>query len=1053
MRISASLLLCLAAVGCAQNAGQAPAPLSVDQAKQITTEFKGQGFVPPPRTITDITAVLDQYKPDPANAAEAKARTDAQPPAGLAGDALAHFYFERGTAAGELGRLPQQREDLRRAVELATSASTDKSFMLQQLSLVEFQSGNTATAIRLMEQRIPLDDHAGAKGRMFGTYASLVRLSVGRGNLDDAQRWLETSRAFYAESQNWPDRQQKLPLVRPIFRAAVAEAEAELALAKGLYREGESSARTAIEQRDEHIRNYNAVSNAVEQPALILVENRRDGMIAKLATALQEQGKLIEAEFEARRALTNTLKNFGRYHAATAARLNTLTEIILEEGRSADAERLARAAIEILETVEAQASWSLASARSMLGSALVAQGRWSEALASYDAMVAGVASDPLGAKKFGVGELDWAAALIKVGRPQPAVEMTTRLIERARGVFGDQHYKTAEARGYLAMALAAQGDRERALQSFRDAVPVLLTTAPRSAEEAETAKAQRLRLILDAYIRLLAEIRGTPLEARAGVDAAAEAFRLADAARGQAVQRALGAASARLTVTDPALADLARREQDTGKQTAALEGVLVNALSAPADQQDTRAVGVLRDQIAQLGQARDGLRREIERRYPEYAELIAPKPATIERTRQALRPGEALVATYVSDEVTLVWAVPQQGAPAFVKASLGAARLNDDVRQLRRALDPRAETLGAVPPFDVALATQLYDMLLKPVEPGWRGASNLLVVPDKALAQLPLGVLVTAPTAQPAERDGQALFAGYKTVPFLARQVAITQLPSVAALPTLRAVPAAAGERRPFIGFGDPVFNAQQAAAPPAQLASAGALTSRGVLRLRSAPTTEQADSAVLAMLPRLPDTAEEVRSIAKALHADPDKDVFVGIAANEHTVETMALADRRVIAFATHGLVPGDLNGLNEPALALSAPQVSGGEGDGLLTMGEVLALKLNADWVVLSACNTAAGDGAGAEAVSGLGRAFFYAGARALLVSNWPVETTSARLLTTDLFRRQADHPELGRAEALRQAELALLDGSGDGFSYAHPIFWAPFSLVGDGGANAAR
>jgi CHAT domain-containing protein len=122
---------------------------------------------------------------------------------------------------------------------------------------------------------------------------------------------------------------------------------------------------------------------------------------------------------------------------------------------------------------------------------------------------------------------------------------------------------------------------------------------------------------------------------------------------------------------------------------------------------------------------------------------------------------------------------------------------------------------------------------------------------------------------------------------------------------------------------------------------------------------------------------------------------------------------------------------------------------------MGEVLGLKLNADWVVLSACNTASGEGAGAEAVSGLGRAFFYAGARALLVSNWPVETTAARLLTTDLFRRQAANPALGRAEALRQAELAMIDGDPTGagpraFSYAHPIFWAPFSLVGDGGAS---
>jgi CHAT domain-containing protein len=116
---------------------------------------------------------------------------------------------------------------------------------------------------------------------------------------------------------------------------------------------------------------------------------------------------------------------------------------------------------------------------------------------------------------------------------------------------------------------------------------------------------------------------------------------------------------------------------------------------------------------------------------------------------------------------------------------------------------------------------------------------------------------------------------------------------------------------------------------------------------------------------------------------------------------------------------------------------------------MGEVLDLRLNADWVVLSACNTGSVDGAGAEAFFGLGRAFFYARTRAVLLSNWPVETTSARLLTTDLFRRQA--------AALQQSMAALIDsegfkdpGSGQVlFSYAHPIFWAPFTIVGDDGA----
>ena len=172
-----------------------------------------------------------------------------------------------------------------------------------------------------------------------------------------------------------------------------------------------------------------------------------------------------------------------------------------------------------------------------------------------------------------------------------------------------------------------------------------------------------------------------------------------------------------------------------------------------------------------------------------------------------------------------------------------------------------------------------------------------------------------------------------------------------------------------------------------------------------------------------------------------------------------MDLSDRRVIAFATHALVAGDLDGLDQPALALSAPSISGDNEDGLLTMGEILKLKLNADWIVLSACNTGAAEGKGADAVSGLGRAFFYAGTRAILVSMWPVETTSARKLTTNLFRYQKEDKKLSRARALRKSVLELIDGPG--FldkttgqvvaSYAHPLFWAPFIIVGESGSNS--
>ena len=156
---------------------------------------------------------------------------------------------------------------------------------------------------------------------------------------------------------------------------------------------------------------------------------------------------------------------------------------------------------------------------------------------------------------------------------------------------------------------------------------------------------------------------------------------------------------------------------------------------------------------------------------------------------------------------------------------------------------------------------------------------------------------------------------------------------------------------------------------------------------------------------------------------------------------------------------MPGDVNGLGQPALALSSPTVTGEtDADGLLTMNEILGLKLDADIAVLSACNTAAADGEGAEALSGLGRAFFYAGARALLVSNWPVHSGATTDLMTRMFKSLSNDNTLSRSAALRRAKLQQIESGRyvvEGratFSYAHPIFWAPFTIMGDGGGLRA-
>jgi CHAT domain-containing protein len=259
---------------------------------------------------------------------------------------------------------------------------------------------------------------------------------------------------------------------------------------------------------------------------------------------------------------------------------------------------------------------------------------------------------------------------------------------------------------------------------------------------------------------------------------------------------------------------------------------------------------------------------------------------------------------------------------------------------------------------------------------------------------------------------------------------------------TLRSYAKKTIPEKAFIGFGDPTFTENN------KDMSSG-VTQRGIpIAQRSLLNTRD-----ISKLPDLPETSIELRKIARALKAD-ESDLYLRDKATEKNVRANTLNEYSVIAFATHGLVAGDLDGLEQPALALTPPESPSREDDGLLEMSEVLGLKLNADWVILSACNTAASDGSlQSDGLTGLAQAFFYAGSRAMLVSLWPVESSSTQLLTTSIFNNQANLQRYQRAASLQVARKRLISGKGyeengkELFSYAHPIFWAAFMMVGEG------
>jgi len=246
---------------------------------------------------------------------------------------------------------------------------------------------------------------------------------------------------------------------------------------------------------------------------------------------------------------------------------------------------------------------------------------------------------------------------------------------------------------------------------------------------------------------------------------------------------------------------------------------------------------------------------------------------------------------------------------------------------------------------------------------------------------------------------------------------------------------------KPMTGFGDPVFN-------PSEGGSERRTASRSVTNLAYTDFWQGAgvDRSRLAQaLPQLPDTADELNAVGKDLGVAA-ADIHLGTDASETTVQRAPLADYRIVYFATHGLVAGDIKGIAEPSLALSIPKLPSALDDGLLTASEVAQLKLNADFVVLSACNTIAGDKPGAEALSGLARSFFYAGARSLLVTHWSVDSEAATRLATSTFDLLKADPKLGRAEALRRAMLAYL-GDTSSPRNAYPALWGPFALIREG------
>ncbi len=913
---------------------------------------------------------------------------------------------------------------------------------------------------------------------------SMTSLANLAGNLEDQFR--------YAEAE-------------PLFRRAVALAEnafgpehlntaanlhnlAQLLANEGRHREAEALYRRVLAIREKQL--------GPEHQILA-------GSLNDLATELEAQGRFSEAEVLFRREIAICDKSYGPDDPNTAASLNNLAVMLSNQHRDAEAEPLQRRALAIKEKTLGPDNLQTAKNLENLAGILMTQHHYPEAEALLRRALAGVEKavgpeNPFTAASLG----NLAAVLQEEGRnaeAEPLLRRALAIREKTEGpessdtatslnalayffksqnryqdaepllgralainekALGQDHQITSGARFNLAYIEAILGKFSDATGIYRRACSNRSAAARSPDQSGDTVRAAK-RKAYGCWTQLSLALwdwsaRGGGIGPNDRPDALkVEAF--------SAVQRAVQSAAGDAMARSAALT--AAKDAAVGPQAQAYEAALLQrdnldlqfakAAGTPgkAGLEQSQALAKARTEaIAQINRLAEALKTNA----PRYWDYRSPEPVSAQVLQSKtgadavlLHDDEALIEFLIAPDKDkgLVFAISKDQV-AWARSSLSGDELKARVNKLRAEIDPEAYGLqggvgaGPIPGFfDRQASFELYQALLgdAAIQAVFKDKPVLLFVPSGPLTSLPPGLLVTAPPQGGAagDHDPEAL----RATAWLLRSKAVAILPAVSSLRSLRQLLPAdqAATPDPLLVFADPDFSRPKVA-PTKRLTSAASRGFSTYFR-DGLPLAEALDG-----LPSLPGTRVEGEALERALGGRPGS-LLTGRDASKAQLMARSvdgrLAQVKVLEFATHGLVAGDASDLAEPALALAAgvnPE------DELLLASEAATLKLHADWVLLSACNTASPDAPEAQGLSGLSRAFFFAGAKSLLVSHWRVRDDVAPKLIPAMLLAQRQHPDLSRAEALRQASLAILDDHT--INAADPSAWAPFTLIGEAG-----
>ena len=802
--------------------------------------------------------------------------------------------------------------------------------------------------------------------------------------------------------------------------------------------------------------------------------------IAGLANILAAQDRVAEAEREARRALELRLAVTGDKDPYVAFSYMQVAQLLNRQGRSDDALRMARESRRLMEANFGTNRAETAQAYSNLAGILAARREWEEVNELQ------TRSNDFYRSRFGEnhptfvnGLRNSGSDLMSQGRLDDALPVLRRALDLAVGIHGAESLNLLSYQIQLGTLLLKRGEFGPAAVTLRQAVALAERHLAPDHPELAAARALLGRALIeasvpgDAGLQLLRRAAQSVTErsTRLGLDP-----RLVDELRraqglfvhqvraewqgGRSTPSNLTAAFeaaqwAMINDASAALTKVAASFSRGGGSIATMETERQNKLRerAAAEQRYVQLIGSddandrrLRDEASKRRNALDleiaGLEQRIGSSDPAYVDLTRPRALKLSEAQALLNADEAMLLTLTADDATYVFAVSKEKAEWVRVPELDGETLTLWVAAIRESMEEdlrrRTDT------FNIEGAHLLYDQLIRPVESVLQGKQTLLTTSNSPLDGLPLHMLVTSKS----ESQEQSL----STTPFLIDRYAIATIPSVSSLLSLRCLLRTAAERHEgcpasaisrvgapvrqtvdFFGIGNPTL-APVPAEPTPQ--------SRSVPAYGRAFSGELADTEFLRALPSLPGSQAELQALGRLFNGRAAT-VRTGALATEASVKTSDdLARARYVVFSTHGLLADQSGRIGEPGLVFTPPPATAAstQDDGLLTASEAARLKFSADFLVLSACNTAASDGRAGEGLSGLARAFLFAGARSLLVSHWVVADDSTPALMEELFRLQGSD-SANSAKALQSAIARVRKEE----AWNSPAYWAPFTLIG--------